>query len=134
MPNIPRPMQIFIASIPYDDGNGEKTRPALVIKPSLTKTGVLKITSQYESKSPAIQRLYFTIKHWREAGLNKPSYVDIHTVYAISTSTITARRPIGKLAQTDVYALLDLVRATEAHSRNIGQGGQYKNDKGGKIR
>ncbi len=108
----PKPMSIYIASIPFDEGDGEKTRPALVIQPGTVKTGVLKISSKYANKSSAIKKFYFPVEHWREAGLVKPSYVDLHRMYRIPTTMIIRRPPLGKLTGEDVIALTGMVQAT----------------------
>lgn len=104
-------MRIYIANIPFDEGSGAKTRPALVVMPTQMKTGVLKITSQYKNKTPFIKKMYFPIDHWKEAGLTKPSYIDIHKIYQIPTSTIVSRPPIGKLTDEDALNLFDMVRS-----------------------
>ena len=113
MGSLPKPMKIYIASIPFDAGSGIKSRPAFVVVPGSVTTGVLKITSQYRNKPQSIRKLYFPIKQWKKAGLTKPSYVDIHMIYQIPTSTIVSRQPIGKLTDEDALNLVDMVRKWE---------------------
>ena len=104
------PLEIYIADVPFDDNAGEKWRPALIMTPGATETGILKITSQYADKSPEIQALYYPIKEWQAAGLSKPSYIDTHTIYQVPTSVLASRQPIGRLQTLDAVGLGQLVR------------------------
>ena len=100
-----RPMQLYIANIPFDEQKGEKIRPALVIDITLDEVLVFKITSKYMDKSITLPRLYYPINQWRQAGLKTPSYVDTHQIYALPRSKVFARKPIGALADIDILEL-----------------------------
>lgn len=104
------PMDIYIANVPFDEGNGSKVRPALVIEVEKERVIVFKVTSQYERKSVQIQRMYYPIKQWREAGLRKQSYVDTHKMYRLNKKWIFSQRPIGKLTALDRLGLFSFVR------------------------
>lgn len=96
-----KPMDIYIASVPFDEGTDDKVQPALVI--------VFKITSQYKQKSAQIKRLYYPIKEWQAAGLRKKSYVDTHKLYRLSKKLIFSQRPIGKLTDVDRLGLFEFI-------------------------
>lgn len=98
-------MEIFIANVPFDKNNRSKRRPALVLQVEFDRVLVFKITSKYEHKTKRIQRFYFPIMAWRQAGLLKQSYVDIHQIYSLTAKSVFKRKPIGKLAPSDILAL-----------------------------
>lgn len=45
-----KPMDIYIASVPFDEGMDDKVQPALVIEVASEKVIVFKITSQYKAE------------------------------------------------------------------------------------
>jgi len=94
-------MDVVIAEVPYDDGKSFKTRPALVVMMDGQEAAVYKITSKYAEKSVQIQKRYFPLEFWREAGLSKASYVDVHRAYVLATDYMMQRPPLGKLAPED---------------------------------
>jgi mRNA interferase MazF len=98
-------MEIYVARVPYDDGSGAKFRPAIVVKVGASKIQVFKITTKYAHKSPRIKNLYFKIQDLTAAGLNQPSYIDIHKIYQLPTRMVTKYPPIGKLSSIDVLNL-----------------------------
>ncbi|MCH5463651.1 hypothetical protein L3V67_00415 [Levilactobacillus sp. HBUAS51416] len=71
---------------------------------------MFKITSKFKNKSTRIQRFYFPITFWRQAGLSKQSYVDIHQVYSLTARAVFQRKPIGKLVPNDILALRAFLR------------------------
>lgn len=107
------PMDIYIANVPFDEGTGEKIRPALVIEVDREQVMVFKVTSQYRNKSVQIKRLYYPIKEWQQAGLKKQSYVDIHRLYRLSKKWIFSHQPIGKLTDIDRLALFNFIKNTK---------------------
>jgi len=102
MNKVVRPMEIYIANVPFDSNIGSKRRPALVVDIYERYVMVFKITSKYESKSSSIKKTYYPIKNWKEAGLIMKSYVDIHKNYKITREATFSRPPIGKLEVNDV--------------------------------
>ncbi|MFC6260230.1 hypothetical protein [Levilactobacillus fujinensis] len=103
-------MDIVVAAVPYDDGKTFKTRPALLVMIDRQQSTVYKITSKYENKSEDIKRFYYPIKFWREAGLDKMSYVDVHTAYALATEYMLQNSPIGKFSKPDQIELFKFVK------------------------
>lgn len=104
------PMDIYIASVPFDEGTGSKVRPALVIEVGKERVMVFKVTSQYQNKSTQIKKLYYPIKEWQQAGLKKQSYVDIHKLYDLSKKWVFSKQPIGKLTNLDRLALFNFIK------------------------
>jgi len=98
-------MEIFIADVPFGENNRSKRRPALVLQVEIDRVLVFKITSKYEHKSERVQRFYFPIMAWQQAGLLKQSYVDTHQVYSLTAKSVFKRKPIGKLVPSDILAL-----------------------------
>lgn len=108
-----RPMEVYIANVPFDEGTGQKIRPALVVKVYQHRVKVFKITSQYHNKSAAIQSLYYPICQWEEAGLKKQSYVDTHRTYNLPDKQIFKNRPIGRLTPLDVANLFEFIQKNQ---------------------
>lgn len=71
---------------------------------------VFKITSKFKSKSTRIQRFYFLITFWTQAGLIKQSYVDIQQVYSLTVQAVFQRKPVDKLIPSDLLALRAFIR------------------------
>lgn len=103
-------MDIYIAEVPFDDIDKSKVRPALVVKVAQKRVNVFKITSQYDQKSSQIQKLYYPIKEWSQAGLNKKSYIDTHRTYNLPQEKIFSRKPIGKLTDIDRIDLFEFLQ------------------------
>ncbi|MDF7682874.1 hypothetical protein PT287_04960 [Lactobacillus sp. ESL0679] len=69
---------IINAYVTYFESDGGKHRPALIVGVDNERTiDVLKITSKYKGKSPAIKAHRYPLKDWQIEGLDKESYVDI---------------------------------------------------------
>ncbi|MCT4487941.1 hypothetical protein EFS30_06265 [Levilactobacillus parabrevis] len=104
------PTQIYIARIPFDDNSQSKIRPALIIENTDLYATVFKITSKFQAKSVRIQNFYYPIKKWKEAGLVKPSFIDIHRTYDITLKLLLRHTPIGKLTLIDQRDLLTFIQ------------------------
>ena len=94
---------ISIAYISWNGGG--KKRPIYIISDSDNKVRFYKITSKYENKSFEIRKNYFKIDHWKEAGLNKQSYIDTITVGKIDKRKFNLRF-IGRLSKQDAEKLV----------------------------
>ncbi len=105
-----KPMDIYIANVPFDEGISSKLRPALVIKIEQEQVMVFKVTSQYQKKSAQIKKLYYPIKEWQQAGLKKQSYIDTHKLYRLTRTWVFSRQPIGKLTDTDRLGLFNFIQ------------------------
>ena len=98
---------IFITYISWE-GNG-KTRPVLIIDQQDAVVSVFNITTQYEGKSEAIRAGYFTINDWKEAGLDRQSYVDTNTVRDIPAAVFKDKKEIGRLSAADETRLIEFI-------------------------
>lgn len=88
-----QPFDIHNCYVEYIEGTDGKPRPILVIdwgniNPDLVY--FYKITSQYDNKSPQIQAGYYPIKKWKEANLDKASYIDIYKLEVVSVDILVA--------------------------------------------
>ena len=92
-----RIFDIYIAYVSWDSGG--KRRPVLILEESIGSVTVFNITTQYESKSETIRANYFIIADWKQAGLDRPSYVDTNNTVTIPQTAIDGNNPIGKLSQ-----------------------------------
>lgn len=106
-----QPMDIYIADVPFDEENGSKVRPALVLRVRDGWVNVFNVTSQYQNKSAKIKRLYYPIYEWKQAGLKKQSYVDTHRTYSLPEKFIFSRKPIGKLTELDRIKLFEFIQS-----------------------
>jgi hypothetical protein len=98
------PFDIFIAYVSW--GSGGKRRPMLVYKISDSDIMTFPITTQYASKSKAIQERYFAINDWAQAGLDKQSFVDTGTPYVFSGLSLGNAPVIGRLTESDKKRLI----------------------------
>lgn len=85
--------ELYIAYISW--GAEGKKRPVLIIAENDDTACVFKITTKYENKNPAIQANYIVINDWKEAGLDKLSYVDTGMLIDLPLSVL-GPESIGK--------------------------------------
>lgn len=83
---------------------GGKRRPIFILSDKNGTVRFYKITSKYANKSNTIKKMYFPIDHWREAGLNKQSYIDTITVGLINKHDFKLK-VIGRLIPEDARKL-----------------------------
>ena len=101
-----KPYEIYIAYISWGDGG--KRRPVLVLREQNAQVSILRITTQYESKSAAVKSKYLAINDWQQAGLHMPSYIDTNKIINIP-ATILSDSPVGILSDSDRQRLIDSV-------------------------
>ena len=99
-----KPFEIYIAYVSW--GNEGKRRPVLILSEQEKEVSVFPITTQYQSKSAAVQSKYLVINDWRQAGLDKLSYIDASKIIDLPIKSV-AVFPIGKLSVEDKQRLLD---------------------------
>jgi len=102
-----KPFDIFITYMSWDGGG--KDRPVLVFVVDGSSVDIYQITTQYENKSKEIQDMYFKINDWKQAGLDKQSYVDTGILITLSFDTFKGKKPIGKLTENDKQRLLEFL-------------------------
>lgn len=61
-----------------EDPKMGKNRPCVVLKQNSKTTDILPITSKYRHKSSSLKVWFFKIHNWKEAGLPKPSWVELN--------------------------------------------------------
>lgn len=88
-----------LALADVDDGKSS-ARPIYVLEYDGERVRFLALTTQYANKSKQMQKVYFEIRDWQEAGLKKPSYIDVYRPYIISEKRIKIS-PIGELTDYD---------------------------------
>jgi hypothetical protein len=98
---------IFIAYISWGDSG--KTRPVLILEQQETVVFVLIITTQYDNKSQAVRSKYFKINDWKQAGLDKQSYVDTNTVRDLPPVVLAGKPAVGRLTESDVQRLIEFL-------------------------
>ena len=96
------PYDIHIAYVQVEDG---KHRPVVILFEEETAVVVYKITSQYEGKSDSVRSQYLALTDWQEAGLSKPSYIDMVKAYRVPLVSVR-HTPIGNLSAKDREALI----------------------------
>jgi len=101
------PYDIHIAYVQVEDG---KYRPVVILFEEESAVAVYKITSQYEGKNDAIRSYYLAITDWQEAGLAKPSYIDMVKVYKVPLASLR-RTPIGTLSARDREVLITAINS-----------------------
>ena len=84
-------------------------RPVLILGQQESIVSVFNITTQYESKSEAIRAGYFKIHDWKQAGLDKQSFVDTNTVLEIPAIAFDGKSEIGRLSSSDEMKLIEFI-------------------------
>ena len=80
-------------------------------KVNLTVVLLDSITSQYKDKSDYIKLQYYPIRDWRQAGLQKSSYIDIRSTMSFDFREILrSGKYIGQLSHTDVIELTKFIQ------------------------
>ena len=102
-----KPFSIFITYMSWDGGG--KDRPVLAFILGDNTVDIYQITTQYENMGKEIQALYFKIDEWKQAGLEKQSYVDTGTLITLSLDALKGKTPIGKLTENDKRRLLEFL-------------------------
>jgi hypothetical protein len=84
-------------------------RPVLILEQQETVVFIFNITTQYENKSETIRNKYFKINDWKQAGLDKQSYVDTNIVRDLPPAALEGKSKIGKLTESDVKKLIEFL-------------------------
>lgn len=95
------------------DALGEKERYAVEIgKAHFTIALLDSITSQYKEKLYFIKLQYYPIRDWRQAGLQKSSYIDICSTMSFDfLEILKGGKYIGQLSHTDVIELAQFIQS-----------------------
>lgn len=95
-------VSIYVA---FTDVSGGKRRPVLITKHSENILHFYRLTSKYDNKSAKIKMQYYPLKDWREAGLIKPSWIDIGQELKARKDDLSSIRHIGHLTERDINGL-----------------------------
>lgn len=99
---------VGFAFVSFKGTEGGKERPIFIIEVTDEDIYFYSITSRYETKSPRIQRQYYQIVQWQEAGLTKPSWIDIGSKRVVEKSMLSFNF-VGELATEDIQGLADFI-------------------------
>lgn len=102
--------QIFV-KFASDPVNGKVRYTVEIGKENLTIVLLDSITSQYQDKSDYIKLQYYPIRNWRQAGLKKPSYIDIGSTMRFDfLDILKSGKHIGQLNIIDVEELANFIQ------------------------
>ncbi len=101
-----KPFEIYIAYVAW--AGGGKSRPVVIYVSLNNKADVFRITTQYANKSAAVRSKYIAITQWKQAGLNKQSYIDVSTAIRLPLSALEPS-PIGTLSEKDKLVLVEFL-------------------------
>lgn len=78
------------------------------------------ITSQYYSKSEFIKLQYYPIKDWLQAGLKKPSYIDIKSTQEVGMLDMMRNGHFtGQLSMQDAEDLAEFIRSYKERLKRL---------------
>ena len=101
-------MKIFDIYIAYVSwGNGGKRRPVLILEENPDSVTAFNITTRYADKSETIRAKYFTINDWKQAGLDRQSYIDTNDIVTLPSTAVD--NPIGRLTPSDEIRLIGFI-------------------------
>ena len=110
-------MHIYIANVNWP--NDVKARPVLILVKSDKYVDVYKVTSVNPHTKPSgIGKNYVPITLWKQAGLDKASWVDTNHVYTISLKRATQNPPVGQLQPEDISSLFEFVLRKKQSRKN----------------
>ena len=102
-----RQFDIFIYHVEWAEGGKSRPVMAFIIDGNIVE--VYQITTKYNTKSERIKSLYFKINDWKQAGLNKQSYVDTGTLIELEMYSFKGKKPIGRLSYNDMARFLEFL-------------------------
>jgi len=75
--------EIAIVYLAFTQSSGGKRRPVIVIDDFSKDLLCYPVTTKYAEKSTRIRKNYLEIVDWQAANLNKPSWIDVGTMYRL---------------------------------------------------
>jgi hypothetical protein len=88
-------------------GGGGKRRPVLILEENPDRVAAFKITTRFEDKGETIRAKYFLINDWKQAGLDRQSYIDTNGTITLPLTAID--NPIGRLTPADEMRLIEFM-------------------------
>lgn len=107
--------EIVGVHVSYVNSNGGKRRPVLVLQDASDYLTFFRLTTKFDNKSSRIQRQYYRIREWEQAGLKQISYIDIGTVMMMKKIATNKILPIGHLS---VYDIQELNKFIQQYNKN----------------
>ncbi len=103
---VPQPWEVWHARFDYEGGKGYKYRPVIILDVREDGTIVMMVTS-------ATNKIHmdhdYLLVDWEAAGLVKPSIARIDRIAAIPTSYFGTAGKLGRLAETDIAAITEVL-------------------------
>lgn len=106
MINIER-WEIWEANVPFEDKNGSKNRPVLI----LSETEYLVLSLKMTSHEPRYKKLEgeYEIMKWEAAGLEKPTVIQCSKRLQLEKERFTGKK-YGRLSATDIIGLQAILK------------------------
>lgn len=98
----PRMWEIWHARFDYEEGDGYKYRPVIVVGVREDGSLVMMVTS---STNKLHLKHDYLLRDWREAGLDKPSIARADRVVEIPPGYLGTAGRIGRLTERDISAI-----------------------------
>lgn len=119
--------KIFVA---FDkDSNALAGKQRYSVEVGQVQLGVIlmdSITSQYQHKSDFIKLQYYPIKDWLQAGLTKPSFIDIKSTHQYNMLEIMQNATYtGQLTMRDIEDLAEFIRSYQQRLTQLNQSKQH---------
>lgn len=102
-----RRWEIWRAKVKFEERNGSKERPVLVLDEEKIVVISLKMTS-HEPRYKKLQGEYEVMK-WSEAGLSKPTVIQCSKILQLSKEDMTDYK-YGTLSAVDIVGLQSIMR------------------------
>lgn len=107
--------EIVSIHVSYVNSNSGKRRPVLVLQDASDYLTFFRLTTKFDNKSSRIQKQYYRIRDWEQAGLKQISYIDIGTVMMMKKIATNNIFPIGHLS---VYDIRELNKFIQQYNKN----------------
>lgn len=115
--------KIFVAFDTLENAPQIEGKERYTVEIGQVQLGVIlmdSITSQYHSKSDFIKLQYYPIKDWLQAGLKKPSYIDIKSTRQFDMLEIMRHgHYTGQLSSQDIQDLAEFIRSYKQRLQNF---------------
>ena len=98
---------IWEADVPFEESQGSKKRPVLILSEQEALVLSLKMTS-HEARYNKLEGEYELLK-WKEAGLIKPTVVQCSKLLKLEKGAITDKQ-YGRLTATDIIGLAAMLK------------------------
>lgn len=98
---------ILEADVPFEETEGSKKRPVLVLSDQVCLVLSLKMTSH----APRYKKLEgeYEVMKWAEAGLLKPTVIQCSKLLRLSKGSFTGKK-YGRLAATDIIGIQAILK------------------------